>query len=231
MRLAALYIIATPILLAIISLAGCVNQPTSTALRSNNIRPLEQQLKVQARQLQQLSTTVEQLSNALVKNQQQLTELRHTVDQFDQQHKKIPNKSITVQPQDQQPTVMLPPQPTATELYLRGFSAYTGTNYKLATESFNEFIKKYPANSYVPNAYFWLGESYVALGLLQPATMAYNTIVTKFDNSNKAPDALLKMAQIYVQLKQNQQAEKLFLKLQQRYPDSSAVRNIPASLL
>ncbi len=221
----------------IILLASCVAQPPATALRPASTRPLEQQLKAQDRQIEKLVTETQQLSITVGANQNELSALRNEVQLLKnnkQQQTPItprrtegPDRGINSQLKQQS----TPSQPSATELYLSGFSAYTSGDYPPAVDNFSSFIRSYPRNPYIPNAYYWLGETYLAQDKRQIAIEVFSALVNDYPKASKAADAQLKLAQIYAQLNQPQQAMAALLTLRQQYPDSTASKNIPVDLL
>ena len=211
-------------------LSGCAPPPAPSRSASISSRPLEQKVMAQQQQLVALDTTVEQLSTALATTQDELTSLRHEVALLKQQ----PARPL----HDQQgvPAITSAPntastQPSATDTYLQAFSAYTAADYSAATSGFNTFIQRYPRNPYIPNAYFWNGETLVAQNNLELAVAAFSTVVKEYPEAHKAPDALVKLAQIYAHLGQKSQAQQLLHQLELKYPKSAARKRIPQTLL
>jgi len=219
-------------------LAGCVAQTPTAALRPPT-RPLEQQLKAQDKQIQQLNTAFQQLAKTVKANQADLVALRNDIQQL-HIDRNTPQQSLakageTIKTAAKGSTTTAaqnsPAQPTATELYLSGFSAYTNSNYASAVDNFTTFIQSYPRNPYIANAYYWLGKSCLAQGNLQGATQVFSALIDDYPDAGKAADAQLQLIQVYVQLDQPEQAKMALLKLRQQYPDSTANKNISADLL
>nr|WP_290780907.1 tol-pal system protein YbgF [Arenimonas sp.] len=69
---------------------------------------------------------------------------------------------------------------------------------------FQAFLRDYPASALVPNAYYWLGESYYVTQNYDLAQQAFQTLLTQHPGSRKESDALLKLG--YCQIAQGQRA-------------------------
>src|SRR5262249_49397100 len=83
-------------------------------------------------------------------------------------------------------------------------------DYEGALVAFKALITSFPKGKYQPNAYYWLGEIYVAKGNLDLAAQSFNTVFSLYPEHPKAPDALLKMG--YVEYAKGQwQRSKQFL--------------------
>ena len=213
--------------------SGCATPTDPYRQRPAPTRPLEQQLTRQNEQLQKLMTQVEQLAATVNTNQAELVALRSDLKQL-KIKEALPQDTATtanIKTQKHSADTNTTAKPTATQIYLQAFSAYTGNDYSTAITNFATFISDYPRNPYVPNAYYWLGESYGARGELQPALEAFMTIANEYAPARKAPDALLKMAKIYAQRNQKAQAIAALTQLKQQYPDSNANKTVPTELL
>ncbi len=69
---------------------------------------------------------------------------------------------------------------------------------------FQAFLRDYPASALVPNAYYWLGESYYVTQNYDLAQEAFQTLLSQHPGSRKEADALLKLG--YCQIAQGQRA-------------------------
>jgi tol-pal system protein YbgF len=70
---------------------------------------------------------------------------------------------------------------------------------------FQAFLRDYPSSALVPNAYYWLGESYYVTQNYDLALEAFQTLLSQHPGSRKEADALLKMG--YCQIALGQRAE------------------------
>ena len=66
-------------------------------------------------------------------------------------------------------------------------------NYSDAENALKGFVKKYPKNKNVPDAYFWLGESLFVSENFQEAVLAYGEVIKTYKKHEKAPESLLKI--------------------------------------
>jgi len=79
-------------------------------------------------------------------------------------------------------------------------------DYEAAQSAFADFVKRYPNDKLVPNAQYWLGESYYAQGQYHDAADAFLTVYRSYKSSGKAPEALLKLAMSLQQLGEKEAA-------------------------
>jgi tol-pal system protein YbgF len=115
---------------------------------------------------------------------------------------------------------------TPTSVYLEAFGAFAAGRYDNAIAKFETFVEKFPDNNYVPNARFWLGESYLSLGQLEKALVEFNQVVNLYPRSEKVPEALMKTVQVYRKLHQEEKADEAQRFLLNHYPESSAAQMI-----
>lgn len=104
--------------------------------------------------------------------------------------------------------------------YEGAYGTFREKHYKEAREAFNAFIKKYPKDSLVGNAHFWLGESYYAEKDYENAILAYETLIKNYPHNEKIPGAFLKQGLSFMELGDKKTAKVLFDKLIEKYPDS-----------
>jgi tol-pal system protein YbgF len=99
------------------------------------------------------------------------------------------------------PAEAVKPAPTAEDEKRAYFSAYevfrSGGPNK-AINPMREFIKTYPQSSYIPGAYYWLGEFYLAASPadVNNARKSFRILVEQFPDAPKVPSALLKLASL-----------------------------------
>ncbi len=80
-----------------------------------------------------------------------------------------------------------------TSAFNLAYNDYLNGRYDMAVTGFQKFIKDFPSASLVPNAYYWLGESYYNLKDYVRAMQAYEQVVTEHPASEKVPSALYKI--------------------------------------
>jgi tol-pal system protein YbgF len=74
-----------------------------------------------------------------------------------------------------------------------------------AARQFQAFIRNFPASPLVPNAYYWLGESYYVTQNYDLALEAFQTLLSQHPGSRKEADAHLKIG--FCQVAMGQRAE------------------------
>lgn len=87
---------------------------------------------------------------------------------------------------------------------------------------FQSFLQAYPDSPLVPNAWYWLGESYYVTQNYELAAESFQTAITQYPGSRKEPDALLKLAYCHIALGRTADAEAGLRDVITRYPDSDA---------
>lgn len=112
--------------------------------------------------------------------------------------------------------------PTDAQAYQAAFALVRQKSFAKALQAFTDFIQLYPDSARVPNAYYWIGEVNLAEQTLEPAKVAFQKVVADYSEHRKASDATYKLGVIYHQMGDAENAKKMFLQTQSRYPDSSA---------
>lgn len=106
--------------------------------------------------------------------------------------------------------------------YDKAFKAIRSGNYAEASREFRRFIQQYPNQALVPNAWYWLGESYYATTNYSVALQSFQQLLSQFPQSDKVPDALLKVGYSQIQLKQLDAAKLTLKQVVAKYPGSNA---------
>lgn len=102
------------------------------------------------------------------------------------------------------------------------FKSIRAGNYVEASREFRSFIQQYPNHALVPNAWYWLGESYYATTNYKVALESFQQLLSQFPQSDKAPDALLKVGYSQLELKQAAEAKTTLSQVTSKYPGSKA---------
>lgn len=124
------------------------------------------------------------------------------------------------------------PQPQ--DLYQAAYIDFSRGNYPLAVSEFTEFLRRYPDHALTPNAQYWIGEAYLAMGrghadrgeasqaeaVLWQAVQEFRKVLANYPRSDKAPAALYKEALALVDLKQPAQAQARLQFLIETFPQS-----------
>ena len=74
----------------------------------------------------------------------------------------------------------------------------------------------------MPNAWYWLGQSYFVTTNYGVALDAFKQLVSQFPQSDKTPDALLKVGYCQIELKQVDAAKATLKQVVAKYPGSDS---------
>lgn len=94
--------------------------------------------------------------------------------------------------------------------------------YQRSISEFDQYLSLYPAGRFVTNAYYWKGQAYVNLSLLNEAREAFETIVTQYPDGRKVDDAMYSLGSVYDKLGNQDEARQLLRQVQSRFPNTSA---------
>ncbi|RVU18172.1 tol-pal system protein YbgF [Methylobacterium oryzihabitans] len=94
--------------------------------------------------------------------------------------------------------------------------------YEQAEMSLRQFIQSHPRDALVPDATYWLGESYLQRNRTREAAEQFLKVSTDFARSRKAPDAMLKLGTSLNALGAREQACATLAELERKFPQASA---------
>ena len=106
--------------------------------------------------------------------------------------------------------------------YEAGYSAYKSGQYDTAVNILQDFITKKPADRAVPDATYFLGESYARLGRQREAAEQFLKLSTDYNRSTHAPDALLRLGVALNALGAKDQACATYQEVGRKYPTASS---------
>ncbi len=91
---------------------------------------------------------------------------------------------------------------TAEEIKLYRFSIeqFNASEFGLAANALKTFTALYPESMLLPNAYYWLGSSYYALGDCKNSIRMQSIVFERFPTAGKSADALLNRATCHQEL-------------------------------
>lgn len=89
-----------------------------------------------------------------------------------------------------------------------------------SAKQFQAFLQTYPDSRLAPNAWYWLGESYYALGSYDLALKSFGILLDQYGDSGKAPDALLKSGYCQLELKNTTAGKQTLEQVISKYPTS-----------
>jgi len=107
-------------------------------------------------------------------------------------------------------------------VYQAAFDLLKAGRYEQATQSFTEFLHKYPNGEYSDNAQYWLAEAYYVERKFEPALKQFEGLVATHPESQKLTHALLKIGYINDELGRRDEAERVLNDLITRFPQSTA---------
>ena len=175
---------------------------------------MRSELTMMTQKVSELEMMVKQQQEYLHLERPTTTEKREQVERPATQKESAPN--VAVIPAKQETSEL--------SLYDSSLATYREGKYQEAMEGFQDFLKRYPKSDLADNAYFWIGESYMALGRYEQAILSYQEVIKKYPNGNKVPSALLRQAIAFVEIKDEMSAKLLLQKIIKNYPSSSEAK-------
>ena len=94
--------------------------------------------------------------------------------------------------------------------------------YQRSVAEFDQYLSLYPAGRFVTNAYYWKGQAYMNLAMLNEARDAFEVIVNQHPDGRKVDDAMYSLGTVYDKLGNADRARQLLRQVQSRYPNTSA---------
>ena len=108
------------------------------------------------------------------------------------------------------------------EVYTRAFDLMKARQFDESARAFDQLIVSYPNGQYTPNAFYWLGELYLAQSDSEQARQSFAQVLNLYPDHPKVPDSLYKMGVVYHRLGDNAGAIEYFERVVREYPNSSA---------
>lgn len=188
------------------------------------VRALEEQLKntqmnfvSRLDSLQQqnrmLTGKVEELTNALAREQRSTRDLYGTLDQrlgrFEPQTVVVNGETVTVEPQEKAA------YEAAVELLKNG-------DYKAAQDKFRRFASDWDQSPYRADAVYWRGSCLFALEQYKTAIDVQNQLIRQYPNHPRVPDAMISVASCQAALGNVKAAAATLNKVVKQFPDSEA---------
>ncbi|WP_199268758.1 tol-pal system protein YbgF [Cognatiluteimonas profundi] len=108
--------------------------------------------------------------------------------------------------------------------YDAAFNTLKSGSYAESARQFQDFLQRYPAGAYAPNALYWLGESFYATQNYALAQQQFQALLDRYPTHDKAAGALLKIGLSQYGLKQLDAAQATLAQVIKRYPGTDAAR-------
>jgi tol-pal system protein YbgF len=128
---------------------------------------------------------------------------------------KLPDSS-----KDSSGVISPPPGVDCQVLYDDAFVNIRRGQYEDAAKGFGDYLKFCSTQELVPDAYYWLGESYYSLERYKEAIIEFDKVVKDFPNSKKRSAAMFKMARCNEELGQKKDAKSIYNKIISDYPNT-----------
>ncbi len=116
----------------------------------------------------------------------------------------------------------LPPGDTPKDEYDLAYGYVLHKDYGPASDTFRDFLHKYPTDRLAPEAQYWLGESLFQGQHYRDAAEAFLAVSTKYDTTARAPDALLRLGQSLAALGEKEAACASLGEVLRKYPRATA---------
>ena len=154
-------------------------------------------------------------------------------------NKRLDALSDKLQPSPVKPVVVKSPVLVAndkqTEMdeknaYTAAYLALKSGRYDESSSGFVKVIKAHPKGEYTDQAYYWLGESLVALLRNEEALESFTVVASQYPKSSKHAASLLKIASVYKSMKYYDQAKKTLQRVIREYPNGRTAERARAEL-
>ena len=106
------------------------------------------------------------------------------------------------------------------EDYRRALAFVRQNEYDRAVQLLREFLRGNPSSTLVPNAHYWIGECYFALGDYSQAILQFNEVRQQYPRSDRVPPSLLKIGLAFLEMGNKREARLAFQKVVSDYPSS-----------
>ncbi len=130
-------------------------------------------------------------------------------------------ETAKVVPKETKPAVTGKDFPNSNEHYNHAFKLLNGKNYSGAATSFDDFVRKYPSDPLVSNAYYWLGESHYARGDFTRSAESFRKGFEANPDGQKAPDNLYKLGMSLAGIKRTNEACVVLAQIISKYGDTA----------
>jgi tol-pal system protein YbgF len=126
----------------------------------------------------------------------------------------------TAPPSTAPPTTTLPPPNVSPQrMYDAAYADYTGGQFELAVEGFQQYIKMFPRTEKTDDAQLNIGNALYAAGKSAEAVEAYRRVISDYPQSDSVPSAWYKLGLTYEAQKQVDLARKAFETVVKNFPN------------
>lgn len=117
-----------------------------------------------------------------------------------------------------------PARANAEGVYKQAFDAFQKGSFDQAIALFTDFVKENQDSPLTPNAYYWMGESYMSGKNYEKAIVQFQEVVDKFPKSDKAGKAMLRQAEAFSALGDKKSSTTLLKRVIELFPKSEEAR-------
>ena len=159
-------------------------------------------------QVQGTQASVDELRARLDKVSEQIAKLASTIQSLPMNNPApptatlgpggMPETQLTPSPFPDQSGA--PTRPSPDVLYNTALRDYTGGNYPLSLQEFNDYLRYYPGTTLAANAQFYIGDIYYQQGQFDRAILEYDKTIEQYPNGNKTAAAQLKKGYAYLNM-------------------------------
>ncbi|VVE31689.1 Tol system periplasmic component YbgF [Pandoraea terrae] len=115
-------------------------------------------------------------------------------------------------------------QPGEKESFDAALNQFRNGDYKGASASFQNFVKRYPESPYQPDAQFWLGNAQYALRDYKGSNATLQGVVTRYPTHPKAAEAMLAIANNQAEAGQKAAAKKTLESVIKTYANTESAQ-------
>lgn len=198
-------------------------------------KQLEEQLEALRKQWAEQTTEAKQQQATLASMQESIAQMRAKIRRLQSAAARM-NKSrkITKQKLDKKiekiAQAIKPAEPAEQTVnseeekdhYTAAYLALKSGRYDEAIEKFRELLKTYPNGGYSDQAYYWLGESYLAQNNIERAIGNLEWMVGHYPESTKHAAGMLRLGMTYQLQQRPDDARKILLRLIEKHAESPA---------
>ena len=162
-------------------------------------------------EIAKLRGQIEVLTNDLAETQKRQKDFY--ID-LDTRLRNLEPKKVTVDGQEAEV------DPGEQKAYDNAQGLYKNSDYKGAVAALQDFLRRYPASAFAPDAQYTLGNSLYLQNDFKGALAAQQVVIRTYPSSTRAPEALISIATCYVELKDKAGARRALEMLVDKYGDS-----------
>lgn len=111
---------------------------------------------------------------------------------------------------------------TEREAYAQAIEYMRAREFDQSIQGFQQLITDYPNGQRTPNAFYWLGELYLAQKQREQARQHFMQVISLYPDHQKVPDALYKLGVVYQGLGDDAKALEYLQRVQVAHPQSPA---------